>query len=114
MSDAGDVELAEWRADMLSDLAGEEIYRATRALLSLTYNDPDRVWVERLLIGCLDQDCDPQIRALAVTCMGHVGRIHSSIGHEVVAKLRELLEDSALGGIAEDALSDIRSFAVEE
>jgi len=104
------MELEDWRAAMMSDLEGTHIGMSTRALLALTYDDPDRERVEGVLIDCLSPDVDPQIRTLAVTCMGHVGRIHRAVGIDVIHRLKELLDDPVLGGVAEDALGDIASF----
>jgi hypothetical protein len=49
-----------------------------------------------VLLDWLGKELDTQVQALAVTCMGHVGRMHGAIGSKVVTKLRELLEDSEL------------------
>jgi hypothetical protein len=105
-----EAELSSWRAGLLADIASSDVGRSTRALLSLTYDDPDRIWLEKVLLDCLEREFDPQVRALAVTCMGHVGRIHGAISANVVAKLQELLGDPVLGPRAEDALGDIRHF----
>lgn len=100
-----------WRNDMLRDLASGDVTRATRALLSMTYDEPDRVWVEDLLLKQLDQGNDPQLRALAVTCMGHLGRMRGQVSRAIAARLEDLLGDPEVGGIAEDALGDVRHFA---
>lgn len=47
---------------------------------------------------------DPQLRSLAVTCMGHLGRMRGEIDRRIVARLEGLLKDPKTGGIAEDAL----------
>jgi len=101
----------EVRIDKLADLASGDLPRATRALLYLTYEDPDRHWLEDLLLDQLREDNDPQLRSLAVTCMGHLGRMRGIVGNRIVACLESLLGDPVLGGTAEDALGDIRSFA---
>lgn len=101
----------EWRAEMMAAIASGEATRSTRALLSLTYNDPDRLWVEDLLMEQIRESGDPQLRALAVTCMGHMGRLHGLVSARLVACLERLLGDPVLGGIAEDALGDVRYFA---
>ncbi|MEE4546266.1 hypothetical protein V2S66_30425 [Streptomyces sp. V4-01] len=100
-----------WRAEMLDDLASGDASRSTRALLSLTYNDPDRSWVEELLLGQLREGNDPQLRSLAVTCMGHLGRMRGIVSARLFATLEGLLGDPVLGGIAEDALGDVKHFA---
>ena len=101
----------EVRIEKLADLASGDLSRATRALLYLTYEDPDRHWLEGLLLDQLRQDNDPQLRSLAVTCMGHLGRMRGIVGNRIIACLESLLGDPALGGTAEDALGDIRHFA---
>lgn len=85
---------------------------ATDALLSLTYHESDQEWLESFILACLTGHQDSRVRELAVSCLGHVGRIFGSIrNREVVPTLTALLEDEVLGGIAEDALGDIRHFA---
>ncbi|MFB7500363.1 hypothetical protein ACFC09_37780 [Streptomyces sp. NPDC056161] len=103
-------ELEDWRAAMVSDLEGSDTRLATRALLALTYDDPDRRAVEVILLRQISPEVDDQVRALAVTCMGHIGRIHQAVSVDVVNCLEGLLNDPILGGRAEDALDDIRSF----
>ncbi|MFE9636740.1 hypothetical protein [Streptomyces sp. NPDC006463] len=106
----GDEELRQWREAMAADLRSSDSSRSTRALLALTLNHPDRRKMERILLDCLGPENDPQIVALAVTCMGHLGRIHGTVSAELMSRLESLLEDSVLGGQAEDALGDIRWF----
>jgi hypothetical protein len=112
MSEAADQPDEVWRAEMLAEIQSGEVNRVIDGLLRLTLNDPDRGWVEDLLIAHLDKSFDMQIRSLVITCLGHVARIHGAITKErVLPLLRELERDPALGGIAEDALSDIAIFA---
>ncbi|MFF0060968.1 hypothetical protein ACFYRC_05345 [Streptomyces sp. NPDC005279] len=111
MTNEEQAQLDAWRAAMLSDLQGSDGALATRALLALTYDDPDRRRIEVILLDCLSPEADAQIRALAVTCMGHVGRIHRAVSVDVKHRLEGLLDDPILGGRAEDALDDIESFA---
>ncbi|WP_405974657.1 hypothetical protein OG496_42415 [Streptomyces sp. NBC_00988] len=107
------LELERWRVALMSELGSPDVGVSTRALLAMTWDDPDRERVEGVLLDCLSPDTDPQIRALAVTCMGHVGRIHRAVSVVVVRRLEQLVDDPALGGVAEDALGDIANFAGE-
>ena len=109
--DREEPELESRRAALTTDLGSTDIGVSTRALLAMTFDDPDRERVEAVLLNCLSPEADPQIRALAVTCMGHVGRIHRAVSADVVRRLEELLDDPVLGGVAEDALGDIADFA---
>jgi hypothetical protein len=110
MRDMSEHEDLSWRSRMLDDLKSDDIKLATDALLSLTYNEQDSNWTQDLLLGCVDSDRDLQIRALAVTCLGHVARLTGKIRADVVEKLRQLTSDPGLGGRAEDALDDVASF----
>lgn len=94
------------------NLVSPDIRVALDALLSLTYNDPDRVRVERLILQILGSGgADPQLRALAVTCIGYVARIHRAVDPGLIEVARSLLDDATLGGIAEDAVADAEFFA---
>lgn len=107
-------ELEEWRSAVMSDLQGPDVTAATRALLDFTYGDPDRRAVEVVLLRQLSSpDVHHEVKELAVTCMGHVGRLHRAVSPDVVRRLEGLLDDPDLGGRAEDALGDIRAFAVD-
>ncbi|MEV0069646.1 hypothetical protein [Amycolatopsis sp. NPDC050768] len=110
MDDGAEVDQA-WRAEMLEAIASGDLSRSTRALLSLTYNEPDREWVEDLLLGQLREGNDPQLRSLAVICVGHLGRLHGLVSGRLIIVLKDLLGDPVLGGTAEDALGDIMHFA---
>jgi hypothetical protein len=96
---------------MMAAIDGDRIDKATDALLSITYNDPDVSWVEGVLIEHLDKRFDVQIRSLAITCLGHLARIHGALNtREVIPRLGALVQDPVLGGIAEDALADVAHY----
>jgi hypothetical protein len=77
---------------------------AFRAMLNLVRHDPEREQLQRLL---LDHTRRPALRELAVTCLGHVGRLDREVLPEVVTRLRELLDDPVLGDTAKYALWDV-------
>jgi hypothetical protein len=56
-------------------------------LLSLTYYDPDRAWLEGVLTRIIEDPETERLRALAVTCLGHVARLHGAINQRVVVPL---------------------------
>jgi hypothetical protein len=111
VTDREQQELEVWRAALVSDLDSPDVASSTSALLALTYDDPDRRAVEIILLRLLTPEVDHQLRALAVTCMGHLGRIHHAVSPDVVHRLKGLLNDPVLCGRADDALDDIGSFA---
>jgi hypothetical protein len=82
------------------------------ALVRLTYHDPDWQWVQDQCLQLLNSN-DPVVKGLAVSCLGHLARIHKIIDTaKVVPILNSLLEDPNVGGRAEDALDDIEMFAL--
>jgi hypothetical protein len=83
---------------------------ASEALLSLTYYEKDRDWLQKLLMDLSSSASDPQMRRLAITCLGHVARLDGAILDSVPQLLRGLQSDPDLGGTAEDALGDVASF----
>ncbi|WP_327234755.1 hypothetical protein OG349_12995 [Streptomyces sp. NBC_01317] len=101
----------EWRAEMLAVIANGSVDQATEALLSLTFNDPDGAWVESVLLDCLDGDFDDQVKLLAVTCFGHLARIHGEICNpRTVMQVKRMTEVPGFEGRAQDALDDFETF----
>jgi hypothetical protein len=105
------------RVPPISRAEAEEIFRGYNgeeralALLRLTYHHHDWRWVQDLCLNFLNEG-DINIQALAITCLGHLARIHRVIEFEkVVPRLEALLDHPELGGRASDALDDIRRFA---
>lgn len=83
---------------------------AYQAMLALVRHDPEREQLQRVLLD-VTRGADRDLAQLAVTCLGHVGRIDREVLPGVVPRLQELLGDPELGGRAEDALGDIDFFA---
>lgn len=80
------------------------------ALVGLAYHWPDWQRVQDICLSLLDHP-DSGVRAIAVTCLGHVARIHGELDTaRVLPQLRALLQDPDLSGRAEDAIEDIESF----
>ncbi len=54
---------------------------------------------------------DVEVRGTAVTCLGHLARLHRDLDLPLVLPtLQALRSDPGMGGRAEDALDDIRTF----
>jgi hypothetical protein len=99
-----------WRAGRVGAVENGTTTDATAALLDLTYNEVDRAWLQRFLLECTAVGRDPQVRRLAVTCLGHVARLDGRIDDAVRERLQQLMSDPDLGGTAEDALGDILDY----
>lgn len=91
-------------------LASQDPATIAHALLSITYHDPDWRWVQEICLR-FTEDEDATIRGMAVTCIGHLARIHGVLDEEAVLPvLVRLTKDAAIGGRAYDALDDVHIF----
>jgi hypothetical protein len=80
----------------------------TEALLDITFNISDWEWVQNQCLRLISNP-NEDIRGLALTCLGHIARIHAAIDKsKVFPVLRQIVsQDAAVAGRAEDALDDI-------
>jgi hypothetical protein len=91
-------------------LASKDPSKIVHALLSVTYHDLDWRWVQAICLRFI-QDEDATIRGPAVTCIGHLVRIHGVLDEEVVLPvLVRLTKDTDIGGRAYDVLDDVHMF----
>ena len=87
----------------------------THAILEMVFNaDREEVdWVSAHLVK-LSENTNPTVSGLALTCFGHLARLHGYMGdHSRVVTLLEAFRNSPvseLRGRAEDALEDIEIF----
>lgn len=80
------------------------------ALVSIAFYEQDWQWSQNICLGFLDHS-DDEIRGIATTCLGHIVRIHGNLDRDLVVNaLERLLNDEAISGQIEDALSDIKFF----
>lgn len=98
-------------AELYAALSSPATERAAAAVISVGLHEPDWRWAEQVCLEAL-KDAREEVRAAAVTSLGHIARVHGRITALVVIPVLEsILTDPALGGVAEDALEDIRLFA---
>jgi hypothetical protein len=84
---------------------------ATRALLELTCFEEDVAWLEEFLLRQARESSDGNVRALAVTCIGHSARINGTVTSDSVFRsLRQFLADPELYMRAFNAVDDITAF----
>lgn len=86
-----------------------EVANTCEALVSVALHLPDREWLEERILTYLKHG-DAEVRRCAAVSLGHVARIHGTVGKEAIDALRVLLSDSAVAGAAEDAMDDIEMF----
>ena len=98
------------RSELHAELRSGDTNRISSALTSAALHDPDRAFVESLVVEFVRHD-DPWVRGVAATAAGHVARIHRQLSSEVVTLIENLLTDERTSGKAQDALDDIAMFA---
>ncbi len=94
-------------------LHSENVKSATEILLYLSFNFDDWRLVQNECISLIeDEKLKEDIRRLAVTCLGHLARIHSTIDKEKVVPFLRLYmkQDKQIGGTIADTLEDIELF----
>lgn len=75
------------------------------------FNIEDPGWIQMKYVQAIQDHRDDDIRGLALTCIGHVARMHKVIDEAlVIPVLLENLKHKTLAGIAQDALDDIEIF----
>ena len=96
------------RDEAESAFASGDSERIARALVNVAFHEADWRWVQERCLGFARHDV-AAVRQIAVTCLGHVARIHRRLDLErVLPALDELSCDPEVQ--VEDALDDIRMF----
>jgi hypothetical protein len=86
----------------------------SRTLLSMAYHDDDWRWVQDTCITFTNHP-DPEVSALAVTCLGHLARIHGVLDTDkVLPVLEKLRKDPKIAGRVDDALDDIKMYLQDQ
>jgi hypothetical protein len=92
-------------------LRSEDMTIATDALLYLCFNFDDPEWIQVKCMEVIEKHRNDDVRGLALTCIGHVARMHKVINKAlVIPMILEKLRHSTLSGPAQDALDDIDVF----
>ena len=99
------------RADLEDARRRDDPNDISDALLVLALNDADWRWVQGQCLELFDH-ADEATRGLAVTCLGHIARIHGHLDHDIVIpRLKLAARDSRIAGRVDDALDDIAMYA---
>ena len=92
-------------------LKEEDTSFCSKLLLMLTMSSDNREWIEDLCIEIINSQRDVELCGLAITCLGHLARIHRSISQKKVMEvLKPLMKNTELSGRVEEAISDIKFF----
>ncbi|GGS52394.1 hypothetical protein [Actinokineospora fastidiosa] len=99
------------RAELLGIVRRGEVVSATDALLCIVLNEPDNRWVEQVVLECLEAGKTEAVRQLAVTCVGHIVRLHGElVDSRLRRKLDEYAKDPTYAGLVEAARDDIEVY----
>ncbi|HYN94950.1 MAG TPA: hypothetical protein VES42_13965 [Pilimelia sp.] len=98
-------------ADVEAALDRGDVPGATDAMVgSVLHGHGHWQELQELYLRLLDHE-EPQVRALAATCLGHLARVHGRLDERrVVAALRRMRSAPHGGGTASNALADIAMF----
>lgn len=80
------------------------------ALLRSTFYDKDWHWVQQQCLSLLDHP-STELKGLAITCLGHLARIHRKLDLELIMeKLEPLRSYKDLSGRIDDLIDDVEIF----
>jgi hypothetical protein len=100
----------EAKALIIEKLKSNNKDLVVRTLMDITFNFDDSEWI---VDRCIELIADPSedIAGLAVTCIGHVARMHGKLDlKKVMPILTSALNDARIKGRVEDAIDDINQF----
>jgi hypothetical protein len=88
----------------------EKVEEVCNLLLKITFQSDEPKWVQDLCLRLIDL-YDLNVSGLAITCLGHLARIHRDIEKEaVLKKLYDNLENEIIGDRVQDAIDDIEIY----
>lgn len=97
-------------AELENHLKPDNKKEVTDAILYITFNTNDFNWTQNVITKMMDSD-NEDVAGLAITCLGHIARIHGKIDKDrVIPLLKEKSQDPRFSGRVEDALNDIDMF----
>ena len=98
------------REELLQKFSSENNNEICDGLLSMAFYEDDWKWAQDQCLYFLEHS-DEDVKGVAVTCLGHIARIHHSLDRELVENaLSKHLKDKNISGIVQDTLDDIQIF----
>lgn len=80
-------------------------------LLYITFNLDDARWIQDKCLDLINEDSRNSMKGLAITCLGHLARIHGTIDSKaVIPVLNRCKKNRDLSGRVESAMDDIEQF----
>ena len=98
------------REDLDVAMASGDDASSAQALVGLVFHDDDWRWCQNKCLELLGHQSS-SLRRIAITCLGHVARIHGQTDVALVrSELQRMRDDPGARGAIEDAESDISIF----
>lgn len=100
------------REDALKYIASDNETEQIYALWSIGLYDDDWQWVQNLCLSIIEDVSNyPEIKVVAIKCIGHIARIHQKLDLErVIETLQPLNAHAMYKGAIDDTLGDIAIF----
>ena len=85
-----------------------------KLLLKITFDCDNWKWIQDVCIDIINSNREKNICGLAVTCIGHLARIHGEIEKDKIFDLLNQQKDNSyINDRIEDAIDDINMFVHE-
>lgn len=95
-------------------LCDEDTDFCCKLLLKITFDCDNWKWIQDVCIDIINSNREKNICGLAVTCIGHLARIHGKIEkNKVYDFLNQQKENFYINDRIEDAIDDINMFVHE-
>lgn len=98
------------RVDALLAFKSDDVKVICGALVRMVFHEDDWQWAQDRCLEMVDHPAG-DVKLVAVTCLGHVARIHGTLDiGRVLPVLRSLSTQTRFVGRVGDAMDDIRRF----
>lgn len=95
-------------------LCDEDIEFCCKLLLKITFNCDNWKWIQDICIDVINSNREKNLCGLAVTCIGHLARIHGNIEKDKVYDfLNNQKENPYIKDRIDGAIDDINMFVPE-
>lgn len=96
----------------LHSVEAGEVAPICQAIVDAVHSIDDYDWLYKQLSELL-RHSDGQVRGVTATCIGHLARLHRSADRDhLLTLLKPHLSDPEIAGQVEDAIGDVKTFAL--
>jgi len=95
----------------MNDLRSEDTATVCRALLGMAFCEPDWRWTQDIFLDFLENRDSLDVKRMALTCLGHIARIHQQIEKDKIMPVLEKYRNHPdLNGTVSDVFDDFELF----